>query len=156
FDLQPELAQRLGYSARGGHSAVERFMKRYFLVAKEVGMLTRVLCAKLEADHAKKAPRGLQRLFDGAKKKTAPETPGFFIDGGRLNIENSRVLQKPANVIKLFEIAERRDLDIHPVALGEVAHRARSLTPAWRKDAESCELMLQVIASQRHPAAALR
>ncbi len=156
FDLQPELAKRMGYSARSDHSAVERFMKHYFLVAKEVGMLTRVLCAKLEADNAKQAPRGLGRLLDSARRRTAPETPGFYIDGGRLNIEDARVLRRPSNVIKLFEIAERRDLDIHPEALGEAARRARALTPAWRKDAESRELFLKIVESPRHPAAALK
>jgi len=156
FDLQPELAKRLGYSARGDRSAVERFMRRYFLVAREVGMLTRVLCAKLEADNAKKAPRGLQRLFENARRKSAPETPGFFVDGARLNIEHPRVLEKPANVIKLFEIAERRDLDVHPAALGEAARRARALPPAWRKDDEARDLFLRIVESPRHPAAALR
>ena len=156
FDLQPELASRLGYSARSDHSEVERFMKRYFLVAKEVGVLTRVLCAKLEADNAKKAPGGLQRLFESARRKTAPETPGFFIDGGRLSIDSPNVLQKPANVIKLFEIAERRDLDVHPAALGEAARRARALTPAWRRDEDARETFLKIVESPRHPAAALR
>jgi [protein-PII] uridylyltransferase len=156
FDLQPELAERLGYSARSDQSAVERFMKRYFLVVKEVGMLTRVLCAKLEADHAKKAPGGLQRLLDSARRKSAPETPGFYIDGGRLNVESPRVLEKPANIIKLFEIAERRDLDVHPAALGAAAEQVKHLTPAWRKDQESRELFLKVIESPRHPAAALK
>ncbi|HYD72729.1 MAG TPA: [protein-PII] uridylyltransferase, partial [Candidatus Binatia bacterium] len=156
FDVQPELAQRLGYSARSDHSAVERFMKRYFLVAKEVGMLTRVLCARLEADHAKKAPGGLQRLFDSARRKSAPETPGFYIEGARLNIAGPRVLEKPANVIKLFEIAERRDLDVHPAALGAVAHQVRHLTPSWRKDQESRDLFLKIVESPRHPAAALK
>jgi [protein-PII] uridylyltransferase len=156
FDLQPELAKRLGYSARSDQSAVERFMKRYFLVAKEVGMLTRVLCAKLEADNAKKAPGGLQRFFEGARRKSAPETPGFYIEGGRLNIDDPKLLQKPVNVIKLFEIAERRDLDIHPAALGEAARRARALTPAWRKDEESRQLFLKIVESPRHPAAALK
>jgi len=156
FDLQPELAKRMGYSARSDQSAVERFMKRYFLAAKEVGMLTRVVCAKLEADHAKKAPRGLQRLLEGARRRTAPETPGFFVDGGRLSIENARVLAKPANILKLFEIAERRDLDVHPAALGEAARRAKHVAPAWRRDQESRDLFLKIVESPRHPAAALK
>jgi [protein-PII] uridylyltransferase len=59
FDLQPEMAQRLGYRAREGQSAVERFMKRYFLVAKETGALTRTLCARLEADQSKQMHKGL-------------------------------------------------------------------------------------------------
>ena len=40
FDVQQPMAERLGYRGRGGLSAVERFMKHYFLVAKEVGELT--------------------------------------------------------------------------------------------------------------------
>src|SRR6202789_4451694 len=46
FDLQPELARRMGYAdrVRSGDQtpAVERFMRRYFLIAREVGALTRI------------------------------------------------------------------------------------------------------------------
>ncbi len=35
---------------------VERFMKHYFLVAKDVGDLTAILCAALEDQQAKPAP----------------------------------------------------------------------------------------------------
>src|SRR5690606_22585859 len=62
FDLQPEVARRMGYGDRGDAPAVERFMRRYFLVAKEVGTLTRVFAAKLEAEEIKSTPRGLTRL----------------------------------------------------------------------------------------------
>ena len=54
FDLQPELARRMGYGDRGDAPAVERFMRRYFMIAKEVGALTRTFCAKLEQEEAKK------------------------------------------------------------------------------------------------------
>ena len=37
--------------------SIERFMRRYFLIAKDVGALTRVFAAKLEADQVKLAPR---------------------------------------------------------------------------------------------------
>src|SRR5580700_4967197 len=47
FDIQRDIAVRLGYSARPGLQDVERFMKHYFLVAKDVGDLTAILCAKL-------------------------------------------------------------------------------------------------------------
>ena len=57
FDLQPEIARRMGYGDRDGNLAVERFMKHYFLVAKSIGELTRVLCASLEADRMDNAPR---------------------------------------------------------------------------------------------------
>ena len=62
FDWQPELARRLGYQKHPGLEAAERFMKHYFLVAKDVGDLTRIVCAELEDREAKNAPT-LNRLF---------------------------------------------------------------------------------------------
>ena len=56
FDLQQEMAVRLGYTAHPGLKDVERFMKHYFLVAKEVGDLTRIFCAALEEHHGKPVP----------------------------------------------------------------------------------------------------
>ena len=53
FDVQPELAARLRFADRAGMLGVERMMKRYFLVAKDVGDLTRIFCTSLEFDHAK-------------------------------------------------------------------------------------------------------
>src|SRR6187431_2261608 len=56
FDIQREIAVRLGYTAHPGMKDVERFMKHYFLVAKDVGDLTAILCAGLEEREAKTVP----------------------------------------------------------------------------------------------------
>jgi [protein-PII] uridylyltransferase len=156
FDLQPEVAKRMGFRSRGAMSGVERFMRRYFLVAKEVGALTRILCAKLESDHAKREPRGLQRLLPAGRKRVAQAAPGFNVEGGRLNIDSPEVLDTPANVVRLFAIAEQHDLDIHPEALGEASRRARRMPPAWRADDDARAAFLDVATSKRHPGAALR
>ena len=44
----------MGYTDHAGSRGVERFMKHYFLVAKDVGDLTRIFCAILEADQKHK------------------------------------------------------------------------------------------------------
>jgi [protein-PII] uridylyltransferase len=53
FDVQTAIGERMGYTDRAGTTGVERFMKHYFLIAKDVGDLTRILCAVLE-DQQKK------------------------------------------------------------------------------------------------------
>jgi UTP:GlnB (protein PII) uridylyltransferase len=63
FDVQQAMADRLGYVDRGGLRAVERFMKHYFLVAKDVGDLTTILCSALEMEQVKASP-GLGRLLN--------------------------------------------------------------------------------------------
>ena len=54
FDMQAEIGARMGYTDHAGPRGVERFMKHYFLVAKDVGDLTRIFCAILEADQQRK------------------------------------------------------------------------------------------------------
>jgi len=57
FDVQPSLAAQLGYvDAEKPRRAVEAFMRAYFLVAKDVGDLTRIFCAALEEQHRKVRP----------------------------------------------------------------------------------------------------
>ena len=53
-DHQREIAKRLGYMDRSGNTAVERFMRHYYLTAKDVGDLTRIFCAAIEEEHQRK------------------------------------------------------------------------------------------------------
>ena len=65
----------LGYVERAGMRDVERFMKHYFLVAKDVGDLTAILCAKLESRQAKSVPmldRVVARLRPDAESQLGP------------------------------------------------------------------------------------
>src|SRR5690606_41183433 len=57
FDMQREIAQRLGYPGHPSQRDVERFMKHYFLTAKDVGDLTAILCAELEDSQDRKSTR---------------------------------------------------------------------------------------------------
>ncbi len=156
FDLQPELARRMGYVARGNRTDVERFMTRYFRAAKEVGALTRILCAKLETDNAKAAPRGLSRLLPKRRPTVAVLEGGFAIDNGRLNVTSPDVIDTALGLMKLFALADERDLDLHPDALTQAARRARRMPASWRDDAAACATFLSVATSPRRPGAALR
>jgi [protein-PII] uridylyltransferase len=152
FDLQPEIARRMGYGDRGDQPAVERFMRRYFLTAKEVGALTRAFCAKLEAEEAKRAPQGLSRFL---KSRKAParkplDAPGFIEDGGRLSVEGVEVFEKdPVNLLRLFHIADRRDLDLHPDAFTAVTRTLHLINPRVRRDPEAVRAFLDVLARGR-------
>ncbi|MGL6043271.1 MAG: [protein-PII] uridylyltransferase, partial [Sandaracinobacteroides sp.] len=55
FDTQRDLAQRMNYANRPGTSAVERFMRHYFLTARTVGNLTGLFLAHLDEQHARSA-----------------------------------------------------------------------------------------------------
>jgi [protein-PII] uridylyltransferase len=158
FDLQPEIARRMGYADRsraGGDPtpAVERFMRRYFLIAREVGALTRTFSAKLEAEHLKTAPKGLSRFLPGrAPRRQDLDEPGFHIDGGRLTVDGAQTFeQDPANLLRLFRIADRRDLDLHPDAFTAVTRALNLITSKVRRDPAAASLFLDVLARGRDP-----
>ncbi len=155
FDLQPEIASRMGYGARqmrerGDTAAVERFMRRYFLIAREVGVLTRIFCAKLEAEHAK-APQGLSRFLPfraGAGGRVLES--GFREVAGRLTLDGPEVLtRRPADLLRLFRLADQRDLDLHPDAFAAVHRSLDLITPAVRADPQARAAFMDVLARGR-------
>src|SRR6202048_1671663 len=81
FDLQAEIGRQMGYADDARSRGVERFMKDYFLVAKDVGDLTRIFSAILESDQKRK--RRLSWARWGAGRR---ELGGFILDGGRFAI----------------------------------------------------------------------
>lgn len=152
FDVQPEIGRRMGYTDHAGTSDVERFMKHYFLVAKEVGDLTRIFCAVLEAE-SRRRPRRLSLLSLGR----AQEIDGFQVEGERLNVAGERQFREtPADMIRLFHVADRNGLDIHPQALKLITRSLRALGPKVRNDTETNRLFLEMLAASRDPELALR
>src|SRR5438045_5625481 len=100
FDIQREIAVRLGYTQHPGLQDVERFMKHYFLTAKDVGDLTAILCAELESRPAKPLPvlrRVMARLRPRGPRALA-ETEDFIVDNNRINVADPDVFRRdPVN-----------------------------------------------------------
>ncbi len=155
FDVQEEIAHRLKYTDRPGQSSVERFMKHYFLVAKEIGDLTRIFCAALEADQTRLQMRFSRLLRFSIRRKSLPE--GFALDGGRLCVAADNAFRDdPVNLIRLFYVADKKSLDIHPETLKK-AKRARGLiNAAIREDDQANRLFLKILTSKHDPEWALR
>jgi len=157
FDVQPEMARRMGYfdrARKGGDNtpAVERFMRRYFLIAKEVGSLTRVFTAKLEADHLKVAPRGLSRFLPSRETRARLNEPGFHIEGGRLTVDGPGVFDEdPVRLLRLFQIADFRDLDLHPDAFTAATRRLGLIGAKVRRDPAAAAVFLDILARGKKP-----
>jgi [protein-PII] uridylyltransferase len=153
FDLQPEIARRMGYGDRGDAPAVERFMRRYFLIAKEVGALTRVFAAKLEAERVKSRPTGISRLLPKRRPKSKPlDEPGFHEIGGRLGIDGPETFERdPVNLLRLFKIADERNLDLHPDAFTAATRAINLITSAVRRDRHAAQVFLSILAHGRDP-----
>jgi [protein-PII] uridylyltransferase len=158
FDVQPDLAARLGFSERAGMLAVERFMKRYFLVAKDVGDLTRIFCASLEFDHAKPLDMVGRVLAPFRRGKVAIKgETDFVIDSGRLNIAGPEIFEKnPRNLIKGFMIAGQRDLHLHPDAIKAIRRSFRLIDADLRNDRQANTWFLEILTAPTYVERILR
>jgi [protein-PII] uridylyltransferase len=148
FDRQTELAGRLGYQSHAGLKNVERFMKHYFLIAKEVGDLTRIFCASLEARQVKDVPV-LSRVMGRFKSKTpvkVPENRNFRFESGRLALANSTVFRDdPVNLLRLFSVASTYGAEIHPDALKTVRQSLSLITKELCNNPEANALFLDML-----------
>jgi [protein-PII] uridylyltransferase len=154
FDVQPELATEMKFTDENPRRAVEAFMKTYFLVAKDVGDLTRIFCAALEDQNKKHRPT-LASMLPGFLK---PRTGGddFFVENGRLTARSNIFRSDPINLIRIFHIADTKFVDVHPDALRTITRSLDAITDDVRRDPEANRLFLEILSSRNNPERALR
>ena len=159
FDVQSEMAIRLRYKNHGGLRSVERFMKHFFLVAKDVGDLTTILCSALEMQQLKTTPRlnKLLETLNWRSRRQIRTRTDFRIDNDRLNIADPDVFNRdPVNLIRLFAQAEQTGAFFHPVAIRHLRHSHRLIDDKLRADPEANRIFLELVTSKSNPEAALR
>lgn len=159
FDLQREMAERLGYTEHPGLKDVERFMKHYFLIAKDVGDLTRIFCAALEEHHGKPVP-ALNRLLGFGKRRKRRNISGltdFIVDNDRINVADDIIFARdPINMIRIFQLADRHDLQLHPDVMQSMARSLKLIDARMRDDEEANRLFIEIVTSRNQPEVILR
>jgi [protein-PII] uridylyltransferase len=159
FDIQRSIAQRLGYAQRPGLRDVERFMKHYFLIAKDVGDLTAFLCAALENRQAKPVPM-LNRVVAKLRprgRRVLRESDDFVVDNSRINIADADAFARdPVNLIRIFRLAQRHGLAFHPEALRRATHSLKLVDKPLRENSEANALFREILTSKTNTEIVLR
>ncbi|MGL5138053.1 MAG: [protein-PII] uridylyltransferase, partial [Beijerinckiaceae bacterium] len=147
FDMQRQVAAKFRYRTSKGLSPVERFMKHYFLVAKDVGDLTAIVCAALEAREQK--PRAMLDRMIGSfrrRRRSLSGTQDFLIDHDRITVASDDVFQRdPVNLIRLFWFAGQNQMELHPDATRLVTLSLRRIDQRLRQDAEANRLFIDIL-----------
>ena len=155
FDRQDALAKRMGYTQDRPEARVEDFMRTYFMTTKEVGALTRIACAKLESQSAILLPQGLDRFLPTSRRGL--KEPGFVLDHGRLTFTNAKILKKkPLLILRLFQIAGTRNLDIHPDGFAILSQNTSLIDEGFRSDPEAAKIFIEILLDSKAPGAVLK
>ena len=149
FDLQPLVAARMDYADAGETRGVERFMKQYYLVAKEVGDLSRIFTAAIEDEHR---PRPLIRL-----PRLRRAIDGFRLEGGRLTVANAQAFKRePVDMLRLFHVGHEHGVPINARTLRLVTRNLDRIDGKLRRDPEANRLFLDILTARTDSEGTLR
>jgi [protein-PII] uridylyltransferase len=152
FDMQVEVAERMGYTDKGGRRGVEIFMQEFFRHATAVGDLTRIFLTSLEASQQKEPPL-LMRLLKRAPKMR----DGYEVVNNRLAIaDDAAFLADKMNMLRIFEEALRTGLLIHADAMRLISANLHLIDRDMRSDKEAQRIFLDLLLKHGNPERALR
>ena len=150
FDVQRELAARLRYATRDGMSAVERFMRHYFLTARQVGDLTAMFLAHLDDSFGKSS-------WLPAIRRRPRKLNGFTVRRGRIGVpDDGFFANDPVRLVELFQLADANGLVIDPLAMRQAGRDARLIDARVRRDPRANALFLDLLTSKHDPETVLR
>ena len=113
FDEQKRIGALLGYRTHNAYKPVERFMKRYFQVAKTIGHTIRTLCAAMETDHMSVSTFSLSSF-----RTRFISLPGYKTEGHYLRFDDDvDIASAPYLMIEVFLAAHDNRLSVHPRTL---------------------------------------
>ena len=155
FDQQVKLARLMGHASGPVEEAVERFMREYFTNAREVGALTRIACAKLEAQKALRLPKGLYAFMPTQRRNL--KNPNLKFEQGRLNFADEMLIREdPSLILQIFETAGRRNVDIHPDAFSAIDFRRNLIDQDFRRSPENSKIFQKILLGAKAPYATLK
>nr|WP_093965606.1 [protein-PII] uridylyltransferase [Actibacterium lipolyticum] len=152
FDLQVEVAERLGYTDHDGRRAVEHFMQDYFRHATHVGDLTRIFLTALEASHVKSEP-----MLIGFFRRKKRAKPGYEIVQNRLGVaDETTFFDDKLNILRIFEEALRTGTLLHPNAMRLISSHLELFDDELRNNKEAQRIFLDLMLKHGNPERSLR
>ncbi len=142
FDLQPVVGARMGYTRHGMQDGVERFMRHYFLTARDIARLTLVLEPAIE-----RAALGAPAV--APQSDHALIEAGFVLaDGQLMPVRSIDFDEMPIRMLEILRVARDRGLALHPLALRSlIRHERRAVS--LRGDADASAIFLDLLCGTR-------
>jgi [protein-PII] uridylyltransferase len=154
LELQPAIAERMGYSDRHFASATELFMRDLYHRAEEIFRVAESFL--LRADFWRVPPRKLLLRWN----KTIPAGPDrrYRIRDGQLHTppEDVALGGDPHRLLEVFRIAQRHDVTVGPEVRSQVRGHLSHIDRDFRHSPEAADAFMEILRSTRGVGAALR
>jgi [protein-PII] uridylyltransferase len=138
FDMQPVVGARLGYTRHGKQDGVERFMRHYFLNARDIARLTRILEPAIL--RAALGPPAIEAETDKALVEA-----GFVLAEGKLLPMTGRDFDTdPIQMLRVLIVARDRGLELHPLTLRSFIQNERRAV-SLRNSKKAAKLFMDLL-----------
>ena len=146
FEYQTEIAKKMGYKKHKGTIDVERLMKHYFLTAKKVSDLIRIYCTSME--EKEKLVYKRKRYVNEKKQQNGD----YIIINKRINYcKNFSFKNREEIFFKIFQTAQKKNLDIHPLALKKIINNLINIDKNISKKKKILNIFLEILTSKKDP-----
>jgi [protein-PII] uridylyltransferase len=154
--LQSEIASRLGYNRETPVARSEAFMKDYYEHTRNIFRITERLTERFATGAATTTRR---LFFPLLPRHRAPEEQfgKFFSRGGQLHVSDPQLFHKePDQLMKAFEHAQERRLQLSPELTDLISRRLRFVTREFRYGKAAREIFARILRRKGEVARILR
>jgi [protein-PII] uridylyltransferase len=153
---QSEIARRLGYAGKTPVARSEEFMKDYYEHTRNIFRITERLTERFATGTATTTRR---LFFPLLPRRGAPEEhfENFFSRSGQLHVSDPQLFaREPEQLMKAFEHAQERELELSPELTDLLSRRLRSVTREFRYGKAPREIFARILRRKGKVARILR
>lgn len=156
--VQPAIAYSLGYTDRSPSRRLERFMRDYYLHARNIDMITRTVERRLALLHKPPARMPfLSKFLPSRRKQPEPVVDGFRLVEGELLHQSASVFRDdPCRMMRVFLYAQQRGARLHPDTAKLLRNELRLVDSKFLANEHVHESFREILSQRGNVAPALR
>ena len=151
---QEEIASSFGYKDDANTLGVEKLMKQFYLVTKEVGRLTRTFLNELDTINDTRSIYSLtthQNIWDIKSFELIDGKLYLKVDEDKKNLSSINL----SNILDIFEFSQNRNLEIHPSTIHKIEVSIKKLLVEKEKKDWAIKF-INILLSKKNPEKSLR
>ena len=156
-NLQPAVANNLGYHERSPSQRIERFMRDLYTHTRNIFLITRTLEQRLALLPPEKTRLGRLRALLPRRRKVEELVDGFIFSDGEIRAASNRIFRDaPRRLMRVFLQSQQRRLPLHPDLAQLIRNQLSLVNRGFLNDEHVREMFLTILDRRGEVAPILR
>ena len=156
-NLQPAVANNLGYHERSPSQRIERFMRDLYTHTRNIFLITRTLEQRLALLPPEKTRLGRLRALLPRRRKVEELVDGFIFSDGEIRAASNRIFRdSPRRLMRVFLHSQQRRLPLHPDLAQLIRNQLSLVNRGFLNDEHVREMFLTILDRRGEVAPILR